>query len=330
MGIVSVIIPCYNAEHYIDRLCQSLRAQTVGMESLEIIFVNDASTDATLQKLKRFESEFPEHTIVVDCKKKGNSGAARNIALEYASGDYITFVDADDCVHPSMTEMLVRAIEENDAEISECGYADFSGNLPGYGSPVFLGTDLLEINTTDERRWLLLYMGKRAAPWGRLYRAAFIRKHCLFFPEGLNHCEDCYFAQMCAMVVRRFAMMETPLYYYYHNENGLTFRPESIRSKMDAFYAQQFFWEEVLKRGLTDDNFEPYRKEIEYLAVSKILIDPFLLIRKHNMPLEDTPVLSLFQGLRAMFPTFLQNEYVRSSGQLMQLLKELLEGISKL
>ena len=80
---ISVIIPCYNVTMFIDRCMESLEKQTIGMSSLEIILVNDASKDATLGKLLLWEMKYPDNICVIPLAKNVMQGAARNIALNY-------------------------------------------------------------------------------------------------------------------------------------------------------------------------------------------------------------------------------------------------------
>ncbi len=84
---ISVIIPCYNVEKYIDRCLTSVVNQTIGLKMLEIICVNDGSTDGAWEKLCQWEKQCPENMLAVDCKENGAQGRARNIALSYASGE---------------------------------------------------------------------------------------------------------------------------------------------------------------------------------------------------------------------------------------------------
>ena len=86
---ISIIIPCYNVESYLDRCFESLKHQTLGFEQMELIFVNDASTDGTLDKLTALESQYPENIIVINFTENRRQGTARNVALEYASAPYI-------------------------------------------------------------------------------------------------------------------------------------------------------------------------------------------------------------------------------------------------
>ena len=114
---ISVIIPCYNVEQYIDRCLASVAAQTIGLDKLEIICVNDASTDGTWQKLLAWERRYPQNILLVDCVQNGKLGQARNIGLAHASGDYVVFLDADDWMEPDSYEKLYQLIRDYQCDV---------------------------------------------------------------------------------------------------------------------------------------------------------------------------------------------------------------------
>jgi glycosyltransferase involved in cell wall biosynthesis len=93
---VSVIIPCYNVEKYIERCLESLERQTIGIGHMEIICVDDASSDGTEDILRSWEKKYPGSIKVVLSERNNRQGAARNIGMQYASGDWVSFVDSDD------------------------------------------------------------------------------------------------------------------------------------------------------------------------------------------------------------------------------------------
>ena len=103
---ISVIIPAYNVEKYIRRCMDSLVNQTY--EKLEIIVVNDSSTDRTGDIIAEYAERFPEKVFQYNQKKNAGQAAARNFGLTKATGDYIGFVDSDDFVSTDMYELLYR------------------------------------------------------------------------------------------------------------------------------------------------------------------------------------------------------------------------------
>lgn len=120
MKKVSIVVPAYNSHNTLARCLGSLVNQT--LEDIEIIVVNDASTDDTWDIMLRCEAQFPDKVIVVDGGVNRGSGGARNQGFDIASGEYIGLVDSDDYVAPNMFELLYNRAKELDADIVDCGY----------------------------------------------------------------------------------------------------------------------------------------------------------------------------------------------------------------
>ena len=108
----SIIIPCYNVEKYIDECMESILKQNFGLDKLQIILVDDASTDDTRKKLEYYAETYSENIIAVLCDINGRQGTARNIGMQYAEGEYISFVDADDIISLDMYNILNRVAEK--------------------------------------------------------------------------------------------------------------------------------------------------------------------------------------------------------------------------
>ena len=117
---ISIILPCYNVEKYIKRCAKSLIEQSIGIENLELIFVNDASADLTLSMLAEIEQEYPNASLVINMPENRKQGAARNIGLQYANADYIGFVDYYDWIEPNMYEKLYLKMNEYNCDLASC------------------------------------------------------------------------------------------------------------------------------------------------------------------------------------------------------------------
>ena len=122
MPKISIIIPVYNAEQYLEDCLLSISQQTFG--DFEILAVNDGSTDRSLEILKKYQEKEPRLKVFSQ-ENKGVS-AARNLGVEYAKGEYIIFLDSDDYIENNMIESLLKVAIENQSDIVLCGfYADF-------------------------------------------------------------------------------------------------------------------------------------------------------------------------------------------------------------
>ena len=107
MKKLSIVVPCYNVEKYIDRCVNSLVNQTLSHTEYEIILVDDASADDTWKHITDWEQRFPELIMAIHCDENGKMGKARNIGVSYASGEYIGYTDSDDWVEPDMYKTLL-------------------------------------------------------------------------------------------------------------------------------------------------------------------------------------------------------------------------------
>ena len=120
MKKIAIIIPCYNVETYIDRCLNSIVNQTMGVENLQVICVDDASTDGTWQRLQAWEQQYPEDIMLIQCEKNGRQGTARNIALQYVQTDFVGFVDSDDWIEADMYEKMYEKMVQYDCDIVFC------------------------------------------------------------------------------------------------------------------------------------------------------------------------------------------------------------------
>ena len=119
---VSVIVPVYNAETTIEDCLRNLVNQT--LKEIELILVNDCSTDRSLDYLLAFEQYFPDKIKIINLEENLGPGGARNVGLSYATGEYVGFVDSDDLLVVEMFEKLYSKAEETGADIVECAFLD--------------------------------------------------------------------------------------------------------------------------------------------------------------------------------------------------------------
>lgn len=123
--MISVIVPVFNTEVYLPALMESLRAQTI--QELEILFIDDGSTDGSGVLLDAFAAVDPR--VRVFHKENGGVSSARNLGLDMASGDYITFADSDDTLEPDLYETLLGLMEQYHVKIAHCSYNRISGGV---------------------------------------------------------------------------------------------------------------------------------------------------------------------------------------------------------
>ncbi len=213
-ALISVITPVYNAEKYIERSVDSVLKQTY--KNIEIILVNDGSTDSSLAVCRRLAEKYPQITVID--KKNGGSGSARNAGLRAARGEYIGFVDSDDWVTPDYYEYMMNLLTANDADVVDVGVAQVKSpeeRVPDGGSvAIYDGNEIL-------RHYLLRGMSEQGgAPFSacrKLYRAEVFAGDAAWFPEGTVN-EDICFNYRLLQKCGRAVVSECVKYFYFQGK----------------------------------------------------------------------------------------------------------------
>lgn len=212
MPKVSVIMPVYNAEKTLANSLANLVHQT--LSDIEIILVNDCSTDHSFQILSDCESQFPQQVILVQSDVNHGAGGARNIGLSYASGEYIGFMDSDDLITTDMYEKLYQKAKEGDYDIVDCGYYNEElDNALVHTSDELAGT------LNDYKRRELIASGGYF--WSRIFKKEFLDSVHLEFRE---HCilEDCETLMYLFATAKSIGNVKEILYCYKKNPNSIS------------------------------------------------------------------------------------------------------------
>lgn len=203
---LSIVAAVYNLQDYLPRCLDALVNQT--MKDIEILCIDDGSTDKAPQIIEEYQKKYPEKVKVFH---KGNGGefTTRNYGLERAKGEYVTFVDTDDYVEPDWAEKLYNAAKENDADLAICGFEriDLVTNKVIAINMTGFGTAVKEINPKDD---YLLFINP--APWNKVYKREKI-EDLKFLPfRGFN---DTLFLASCYTRIKKIAFIPDVLYHYY-------------------------------------------------------------------------------------------------------------------
>lgn len=208
--LVSVIVPVYNVECYIAECLDSICRQSY--HNIEILVVDDGSTDNSGNICDLYKSN--DKRIQVYHKENGGLSSARNLGLEYARGDYISFVDSDDSIRIDMIESLYVFMLENCCEIVECAFAKNSDKNNGKYKLIDKHEALKEYISSQ-------YFYPNVSVCNKLYKAHIIKK--LRFPEGKIH-EDYLFQTMAFNNVNRYGFVNEEMYNYRIREESITHR----------------------------------------------------------------------------------------------------------
>ncbi len=231
LPLVSVLVPVYQAEKYIERCARSLFEQTY--DNLEYVFVNDCTTDGSISILERTIKDYPECSSkvhVIHHHRNRGASAARNTGIEAARGEYFFFMDADDELTTDCIEKLVEPLTEQQYDIV-IGNTLTIGNdrlgsqlrLKLSDGEVLRGSEIMD---TYRKKWNM-------TPCNKLCRTAFIRQERLLFKEGLYY-EDELWCFQVACVAKTLRAVNQLTYKYMIRENSATTSIQGKKRKQDA------------------------------------------------------------------------------------------------
>jgi len=208
--LVSIIVPIYNAALDLVRCLESIKRQRY--DNLEILLVNDGSSDSSLE-ICRMYARLDPRIIIIDKENSGVSGT-RNAAIERARGEYLQFVDADDYLDINAVYLMVKRMEETSSDLLVANYCSVSPSekIRVYG---YLPPD----ETFDKKEFALYLMEEPASfyfsvMWNKLYRRDLIMAHHIRCNEEFSWSEDLLFNLEYIRHAERFCSMRTPVYYY--------------------------------------------------------------------------------------------------------------------
>lgn len=300
---ISVIIPCYNSAPYIRNCLDSILNQTIGLWRMQLILVNDASTDETLDILSEYESRFPEQILLLSLSENQGQGYARNLALSYAAGTYVLYVDADDMIAPYAIELLEKNASFHHCDVLEF---DFTRNCCAWtdSDAAFATDSFVRDVTSSTSRQLFCSCGfKYGIICNKLYLRTFLQNHEIKNAEHLVH-EDTMFSQLSSLYVTRYAYLPVTLYYYRPNSAGTMLQTTSNdMHQFDRLKVQMQFLKECDRRNLLQENFPA----IETMFIRTYYMDTLLFVLER---FDDPPLSQLHemqQTVLTCFPDYANN-----------------------
>lgn len=232
--LVSIIVPVYNVEKYLEKCLESIINQTY--KNLEIICIDDGSPDNSIDILNKFSEKDPRIKIIRQ-KNRGLSGA-RNTGINISKGKYITFVDSDDWIENNMVELLVKKMEIEDLELVICGRNHIIN-----GEVKAIKLDKIEKILMDRilsgKEYFLEIISKTnlftASAYNKLYLLEKIKKENLIFPEGRLY-EDLLFVFKYLYFSKKVNIVNKELYNYFINREGAITNKINTRDIIDINY----------------------------------------------------------------------------------------------
>lgn len=293
---VSVIVPVYNVESLLNRCIDSILCQTI--PDIQLIIVDDGSTDRSGAICDRYASLDPRVTVIH--KPNGGLSDARNAGLDIATGQYVTFIDADDFIHPQMMEYLSGCLRMADADIAQCEMRWYYSE-DGAEHTLYPPLEVSHYRTMERKDFIDNFFptnGRIASctVCNKLYKREIFQD--IRFPYG-QYYEDSHIHLSTFDLCRRIVLLPYELYYYYQRPGSITrsgYAPKWNHASVIAWDTIQFFREKGLEQQV-------YHAQVLYLVrYFRNLFATYTLFRQYRKDLR--PIRK--QCLSSL-PVFLSN-----------------------
>lgn len=239
---VSVIVPVYNVEKYLRQTMDTIIHQS--LEDIEIICVDDGSTDRSVDILKEYQQKDPRIQLIY--QKNQYAGVARNHGLAKAKGDYVVFWDSDDLFEPKALELMYKQCLKDEADLCVCAANRYDSLTQ---KTIYSGTYLKmewlpqEIPFSKYSHPRYLFNFSTNVPWNKMWKREFIEKNQLQF-QPLKQANDTYFSMMSYFLADRITIVNKPLMSYrINNEKSLT--GKASQTTLCSYQAYQAVYEQL-------------------------------------------------------------------------------------
>lgn len=281
--LVSIIVPIYNASEHIKLCLDGILNQTY--KNIELILVNDGSTDNSLEIIKNYQKEYPDKIKIID---KKNSGVAdtRNIGLDNVTGDYIMFSDNDDYMEPNCLEVYLKNMEDNDILIG------------GYIRKTYSGKVLF----TRKLKQGKISPYVQLASWGKLYKTSFIKENNFKFLKTAI-ADDFYFNLFAYNATDKIKIIDNVGYHWMFNEKSLSNTDSKQMNRTDDLIITL----DQIKKDLKPKDGEL----VDYFYLRTVIYYILFSCKKVNYKVIKREYEKLFDWLENNTINYKKNKYIR-------------------
>lgn len=298
MPKVSIIVPVYNVEKYIEKCLTSLVNQT--LEDIEIIVVNDGSKDNSKKIIEEFIQRYQKKIVYLE-KENGGLSDARNYGIPYAKGEYIAFLDSDDYVEKDTYKRMYELAKKEKSDMVEC---DFYWEYP---SKTKIDTGEIYHNKKE------MLEKVRVVAWNKLIKREILEKSKIEFPKGYRY-EDVEFTYKLIPYLEKVSFLKEPCIHYIQREN-------SISNLQNARTKEIFDVLEHVINYYKDKNiYDEYEQQLEYIYARYLLCSSLLRIVKIKDKETRNNLLDVtWKKLNAKFPNWKENKILKKNNNVKNL-----------
>lgn len=327
MKRVSVIIPCHNAVQWLPKCFLSLVNQSMGMNDIELIFVDDASEDAgrTWEMLQDFERAYPKSIMAIQLAENMRQGGARNVALTYATGEYIAFVDADDFVREDFLKKAYEIARSTDADMVQFEYELYTERLGNVPSGRKIERESICLENIAQRKRFLVEEKITYGCWNKLYRRELIARAGVKYAEHVIY-EEPLFVYPLLFFGKRFEIVPDVFYYYRQNLTG-TMRSDMKQLETLKMHAQVQL--DVWNFMKTTEFWQDYYEEIKLYFLHTYLYETLLFAAQREFSLPESFIRELTDTVKSEVSDYTSSQYAELIPKQMELYHQVKLGNDK-
>ena len=266
---VSIIVPIYNMENYLEKCIESIIEQSY--KNIEIILINDGSTDKSEVICKKYKVK-DNRIKVISSENKGVS-SARNLGIEASTGEYISFIDPDDTVDKKYIEEMLIYMKKYYCDVVFCLAKNIYPELNKIYSIEFKNEKFLSNNFYKDFYFIIEHF---QTPWGKLYKSNIIKKYNINFPVDFITAEDQIFNQEYLKHVKKYGFLNKYLYNYYIRKNNSASKNLSDKHFLTDIKNLKIKKEFLINNLLLVDKKD---KEMYLLEYTKFMIYKYLFLK---------------------------------------------------
>ena len=283
---VSVIVPVYNSEKYIERCLNSILEQNYN--DFELIVINDGSKDKSLEILKDYQNKFPQIITLID---QENTGVAktRNNAIKMSRGKYIMFIDNDDFIDKDYIETFVEEAEKEDFDVV----------LGGYRRPNEKGEIIKELKLPQEE-WAKFMI---FAPWARIYKKEYLIQNDIEF-LSTNIGEDVFFNIQAMLISEKIKIIDYIGYNWFFNSASVSNTTQKNIQNLQVFELLNSCYDVLKEKNILEKNYEI----VEMYFIRYIVWFLLFSTKKVKYNIIKTEYEKIFKWLEERFPNYQKNK----------------------
>lgn len=298
MPKVSIIVPIYNVEMYIEKCLETLVNQT--LKDIEIILVNDGSKDGSAEIAKKYLEKYPEKIVYLE-KENGGLSDSRNYGLPHAKGEYIAFLDSDDYVEKNMYEEMYKLAKKENSDMVQC---NFYWEYPDKNKK-----EIAEVKEYTGKKEML--ERTRVEAWNKLIKREILVKNPeIRFPKGLRY-EDVEFTYKLVPYVEKVSILNKPFIHYIQRKNSISnTQNERTKEIFDVL-------DNVIKYYKEKNLYEEYEEQLEYVYVKTVFCRSLLrMVKIQDKNIKSQLLKRTWENVNIKFPEWKKNPILKNNKSL--------------